>query len=498
MRSTSGASELPTRPIDRDLWRRLSAADRRAFDAVAETHLPGLESLLPRLSRSANYGVLWFGTAGALGLTGRPPLRRAALRGTVAIMAASPLVNMIVKHAFRRRRPLLDLVPPGRIRWRVPSSHAFPSGHSASAAAFATGVALEAPRRVSVPIALMAAGVAFSRIYTGAHYPGDVLGGVGVGVAAGLGTRLVWPSRPSAGHLCRTPAEQHPVDARGDGLVAVLSPGEEALADLLRAELPAAEIVQAQPADDLTGLCDAAAGRARVLAVAGGDDAVNAGAAAALHHRVPLLTVPGAIFDHFSRALGVETAAAAIAAYRGGRRTVVDVGRISRPGGSELVFLNTAGLGAYAELVERRERLQGRLGKWPATAVAAVRTLRRARPVQIEVDGRPRTIWLGFVGNCRYGSRGAAPTWRDRLDDGLLDVRLIEAADRARTVRAVAAIMLGHLRIVPGYAHWKTGSLRLRVADGELRVARDGDPCAVRSPVEFGKHAASLQVFCPH
>ncbi|TDC46281.1 phosphatase PAP2 family protein, partial [Actinomadura sp. KC345] len=176
--------------------RRLGRVDRWAFDRVAAARLRGLEYVLPRLSRFADHGVLWFTTAGVMGLAGRPRLRRAALRGSIAIAVASPAVNVLGKHAFRRRRPVVDLVPPIRIRWKPPTSHAFPSGHSASAAAFATGVALEAPRTVAVPVATTAAAVAFARVYTGAHYPGDVLAGMGIGVLAAVGTRAVWPARP--------------------------------------------------------------------------------------------------------------------------------------------------------------------------------------------------------------------------------------------------------------------------------------------------------------
>ncbi|TDC90758.1 phosphatase PAP2 family protein, partial [Actinomadura sp. 7K507] len=172
--------------------RRLGRADRWAFDRVAAARLRGLEYVLPRLSRFADHGVLWFTTASVLGAAGRPRLRRAALRGSIAIAVASPAVNLLGKHAFRRKRPVVDLVPPIRIRWKLPTSHAFPSGHSASAAAFATGVALEAPRAVAVPVAATAAAVAFARVYTGAHYPGDVLAGIGIGALAAMGTRAVW------------------------------------------------------------------------------------------------------------------------------------------------------------------------------------------------------------------------------------------------------------------------------------------------------------------
>ncbi|GLZ05984.1 phosphoesterase [Actinomadura sp. NBRC 104412] len=506
--------------------RRLGRLDRWAFDRVAAAHLPGLENVLPRLSRAADHGVLWFTVAGTMALTRRARLRRAALRGAIGIAVAGPVVNVLGKHAFRRARPVVNLVPPIRIRWELPTSHAFPSGHSASAAAFATGVAMEAPRAVAVPVAITAGAVAFARIYTGAHYPGDVLAGVGIGALAAIGTRLVWPARPPVAHITRTSTERVTVTGDGRGLVVVVNDtaggadtgmpsvpilrnATEAAVSLLERELPAARIVWLDPDEDVDKALEVAAAQGEILGVIGGDGTVNAGARAALRHDVPMLPIPGGTFDHFARALGLETAEDAVAAYRGGRLGHVDVGLIVAPphDGStrstgdddstgELIFLNTAGLGAYTELVERRERLAGRLGRWPALVVAAARTFRRSEPVPLLVNGRRRLVWLGFVGNCMYGSRGPAPTWRAHLDDGRLDIRLVTTGRRVPRLRALAAVLAGHLHLTPGYLSWHAGTLELASLDGELTLARDGELTTLPSAVHITKRPGALAVFC--
>ncbi|MFB4296392.1 bifunctional phosphatase PAP2/diacylglycerol kinase family protein [Actinomadura sp. NTSP31] len=511
------SAAAPRRGPHRRLLSRLGRADRWAFDRVAAARLPGLEYVLPRLSRSADHGVLWFTTAAVLGLTRRPRLRRGALRGSIAIAVASPVVNVLGKQAFRRARPVVDLVPPIRIRWKLPTSHAFPSGHSASAAAFAAGVALEAPAAVAAPVAATAAGVAFARVYTGAHYPGDVLAGLGIGALAGLGTRLVWPARPPVARVTRAEGEDVQVTDDGRGVVAVVNPGSgsggeatrgimpsgaEMAMGLLQRELPAAEVIVLEEGQDLEKVLAEAAARADVLAVVGGDGTVNAAARAALDHDVPLLVVPGGTFDHFARALGVESPAQAVAAYRAGRLGRVDVAyAVPASAGSgrrdERLFLNTASFGAYTELVDRRVRLEKRLGKWPALAVAAVRTLRHSEPVEAVVDGHRRHVWLAFVGNGEFGSHGAAPTWRERLDDGCLDVRMVATGRRIPRIRAVAAILVGHLHITPGYRAWRAGGLEVLASGGELRLARDGEVTGVPPSLRFGKHAKALAVFRP-
>jgi len=72
----------------------------------------------------------------------------------------------------------------------MPTSTSFPSGHSASAAAFAVAVGDVVPA-LRVPLTAAAGTVAFSRVYTGVHYPGDVLVGVVTGAILGrLASRL--------------------------------------------------------------------------------------------------------------------------------------------------------------------------------------------------------------------------------------------------------------------------------------------------------------------
>jgi membrane-associated phospholipid phosphatase len=173
--------------------RKLTALDQRLLDRLGTVESGLLDHALPRLGRAAKHGRLWFGVAGALVLTGRRDARRAATRGLVSLGVASGIANIVAKQAVRRVRPTVDLVPPVRWLRRAPVTTSFPSGHSASAAAFATGAAAEMPV-LAVPLGGLAAAVAISRVVTGAHYPSDVVTGVllGAGVAA---TTLRWRRR---------------------------------------------------------------------------------------------------------------------------------------------------------------------------------------------------------------------------------------------------------------------------------------------------------------
>ena len=116
------------------------------------------------------------------------PLRRGAVRGLGSLAVSSALVNAVLKRFFNRVRPELVSSDPNRLLRRIHVTPSFPSGHSASAGAFVTGVAMESPL-AGVALAPVALSVGYSRVHVGVHYPGDVLAGLALGSAVAAATQ---------------------------------------------------------------------------------------------------------------------------------------------------------------------------------------------------------------------------------------------------------------------------------------------------------------------
>jgi len=166
----------------------LAETDRAVYRAIASTPSPTLDAPLRRLSHLADRSKLWVGTAAVLYALGGRRGRTAAVTGLVAVGINSALVNLPMKLASRRVRPDRDAAGVPETRWvPMPSSTSFPSGHSASAFAFAGAVAGALPA-LAAPLRGVAAAVAYSRVHTGVHYPGDVVVGSLVGATIGEAT----------------------------------------------------------------------------------------------------------------------------------------------------------------------------------------------------------------------------------------------------------------------------------------------------------------------
>jgi len=181
--------------------RVLGRWDRAAYRQVAEMSTPVLDNPLRRLSHFANHSKPWFLVAGVLAAVGGQQGRRAAATGVAAIGITSLVVNQPMKLAGDRARPDRDGVGVPQERWvRMPTSSSFPSGHSASAAAFAVAVGDVMPS-MRWPLRVAGGLVAFSRVYVGVHYPADVAAGVASGALIGR-----WTARAGRGVAARRAA----------------------------------------------------------------------------------------------------------------------------------------------------------------------------------------------------------------------------------------------------------------------------------------------------
>ncbi|MFI1398296.1 bifunctional phosphatase PAP2/diacylglycerol kinase family protein [Streptomyces sp. NPDC020681] len=486
----------------------LSRWDRRLLHAVATREWPGAEPVLPRLSRSANHGLLWFGAAAGIAALGRDPrARRAAVRGVASLAVASAVINTVGKHSVRRARPVLDAIPVIRRLKRQPFTTSFPSGHAASAAAFATGVALES-KTWGAAVAPVAAAVGLSRVYTGVHYPSDVLAGAALGVGAAFAVRGVVPTKSQLPPPGRPQADA-PALPGGDGLVVVVNQeagSSGSAATLVRDALPLAEIVECPPGE-LAAELEKAAGRGRALGVLGGDGTINGAATVAAEHGVPLAVFPGGTLNHFAYDLGVESVHDTCRALARGEAIRVDLGRftpgpvIGRTDGGDVLraetgyFLNTLSLGVYPELVRIREAWSPRIGDWPAGVLAAARVLRGEHPLEAEVEGRRRPMWMLFAGNSIYQRMGP-PAHRIDLADGLLDVRVVHAG-RLPGLRLLAAALAGPLSRSPVHAAQQLRRVRIGGLAPGTPLAYDGEVTAAPRRLVIDKAVEALTVYRP-
>lgn len=445
-----------------------------------------IDHALRLLTKSANHGVLWIGIAAAGVLAGKRT-RRAGLRGIASLGAASFVSNTIIKPLIGRRRPDPERTMLARRIRRKPWTSSFPSGHAASAAAFAAGATMELP--VAGPILVpLAAAVAYSRVHVGVHYRSDVWAGAAVGLTAAVIGRALWPVKPWG------PALMAPGDAPslsdGKGLTVVVnkaSGSSDGAAEAISKALPQATVLEWDPDTDLGSLID---GEAIALGVAGGDGTVASVAQIAHQRGLPLAVFPAGTLNHFAKALGLDTDAHTVAAIEAGVAGRVDMAYIDGVG-----FLNTASIGGYPEMVRRRDRYSHRYGKWPSTAYAIVRTLRHEKPLDLIINGKQLPVWVVFIGNGRYIPRGLAPSWREQLAGGVLDVQYLRADRPLSRTRAVIYSLVGLVERSHVFGSLESATVSITSLSGPRATAHDGEITPPKESVKLEISDRKLTVY---
>jgi undecaprenyl-diphosphatase len=161
----------------------ITELDRDVFTWVVEHRAQPFDWLFVALSAAGQAAILWIVLAPVLALLARkPPLFTTLV--TAATVWTADLLATLLKALVDRQRPY-EVIPEADplLRWDV--AGAFPSGHAATSAAGAVVLAYLLGRW-GLWLGLLAAAVAFSRVYVGVHYPLDVLAGAALGAGVGL------------------------------------------------------------------------------------------------------------------------------------------------------------------------------------------------------------------------------------------------------------------------------------------------------------------------
>jgi diacylglycerol kinase family enzyme len=236
-----------------------------------------------------------------------------------------------------------------------------------------------------------------------------------------------------------------------------------------------------------------------VIVVAGGDGTISTVAAACMEANRPLGIVPAGTFNYIARNLGVPTEVAqAVAVIVTGRVRHVDMGEINGR-----LFLNNAGFGLYATMIEQRERAKRRFGRRRVVAFcSALRCLLSAHPlyaVEWVADGRTerrRTTTLVFGCNAlqlEHVSGAAAECLRHQQ----LAVLSLQLRRRWQIALAAGAALVGRLDRAATTEAFCARTVRVQTRRRGLKVAIDGELARLRSPLDVRFRLGVLQVLVP-
>jgi hypothetical protein len=246
------------------------------------------------------------------------------------------------------------------------------------------------------------------------------------------------------------------------------------------------EAIELKLGDDLETLVRGAVERgADGLAMAGGDGSQAIVAAIAAERSLPYACVPAGTRNHFALELGVDRddVVGALDAFVDGGERLVDLAEVNGR-----VFVNNVSLGLYAEAVQRT-----------GYRAAKIRTLLDTVPDALGDGGSQLDMrWAGpggqehrggaavLVSNNRYRlGRAVGSGTRPRIDDGLLGITVLGAADGGQG---------GPQR---PWREWSAPSFEVD-ADHPLPAGVDGEALVLDAPLQFRIRPGVLRVRIAH
>jgi len=264
------------------------------------------------------------------------------------------------------------------------------------------------------------------------------------------------------------------VSGAGSGAVAA-----ESVARTLR---DAGHDVTVTPTPGVRGtpdLVDNAVARGDVIVLVGGDGTLSSIAGRVAARGGTLGIVPAGRGNDFARMLGLPSAPAAAAeVLMSGAPKTVDLLQVTLPGGEPRVIAGSAysGLDARAgQIVEMVRWMPARL-QYPYSALHAMATYRPARFwVSVDGDGAEYLGASVVVANSAYYGNGMKIAPGAAVDDGLLDVVIIEAESRRKLMRSLPKVYQGAHVNLPG-VHVQRGRRVEVTASPHVSMGGDGEP----------------------
>lgn len=150
-------------------------------------HCAPLNTIMIFLSTIGNAGIIWILLA--VVLLCFPKWRRCGALMLLSMAVSFILGNLVLKNLIARARPCaIDITVPLLVKF--PKEYSFPSGHTLNGFTAAVMIFLH-NRKAGIGALILAAAIAFSRMYLFVHFPTDILGGMVLGIADAVVVYLI-------------------------------------------------------------------------------------------------------------------------------------------------------------------------------------------------------------------------------------------------------------------------------------------------------------------
>lgn len=236
-------------------------------------------------------------------------------------------------------------------------------------------------------------------------------------------------------------------------------------------------------------------GTYEAIIAAGGDGTVNYCAGLAVETGLPLSVLPTGTLNHFARAIGVTASLeSAVVITVQAKTRQVDYCTVNTH-----VFVNNSNLGIYPRTVQKRDRLDMKIWKWPAMCIAFFSALfeQRTYDITVDADGSSNQLKtpLLFIGNNVYALEEMGVTSRETINKGFLFLYAVHTSNPFKLLWLAILSLFGLRKRSEDFSLVTDRPIAIRASEPKLSVSLDGEVIELATPLVYEMHAAGLQVY---
>lgn len=231
--------------------------------------------------------------------------------------------------------------------------------------------------------------------------------------------------------------------------------------------------------------------KGETIAVIGGDGTVSAVANQVVGTDAVLVPLPGGTLNHFTKDLSVpQDVDQALDRLSSLAPRSIDVACMN----DDIHFINNSSIGLYPNSLRDREKIESKVGKWPAAVIASLRAFIQLTTYRVTIDAETFDTPFIFIGNNHYSLDSLGGTERSSLDEGLLTVLIAKTQSRTLLLKIAFFTLIGRAKQVTEFEERHVSAVTIDTKRHSLSVSYDGEVTKLPSPLVYKVKPGQLTV----
>lgn len=203
-----------------------------------------------------------------------------------------------------------------------------------------------------------------------------------------------------------------------------------------------------------------------------------------------MIPLPGGTLNHFTKDLGIsQDVDEALSRLKKLKPRKIDIASVN-----DKFFVNNSSIGLYPTTLKDRDKLESKIGKWPAAVWASLKAFVRFKVYNIELEGKKLQTPFVFIGNNHYAIDNFGVTDRSQLDEGILTVYVAATGSRSELFKVGIRALFGQAENSEKFKEFHPKTVIIKTKKSAISVSYDGEMSKLKPPLKYQINPKKLTI----